>query len=426
MNKYIMIKETFLKLVSNKASILFISNILGLPLGFISSILLTKFLGSSGYGDFQFFINFFNLVVVIVNIGLFHAGSRAFTLSENDVSSREYYGSLLILFIFIGILSTLIVLSYSLFDTNIVEKKLNTVLLFLIPVNWMYICINFADVIFQADNKIKELAIFRVLPKFLFVICIAIILYFYRDEILKKLLICLYIYFVLHGLCFFLILKKISPIFSNYKLRIREILRFNKSFGLDVYLGSVASVGFGYLSGILISYFDINNAGVGYFSLAMTISSPLLLIPNTMATSHYKEFATMNVVPKKMFTLTFIVCLMAMIFLWFFVPVFIDFFYGKEFRIVGKLSFILSMGFLLHGLGDFFNRFLGAHGQGKILRNSSLLVGTSTLLLNFILIPLFKVEGSAYAKISASTIYFVSMFFYYKKYTKSYNRLDGK
>ena len=101
---------------------------------------------------------------------------------------------------------------------------------------------------------------------------------------------------------------------------------------------------------------------------------------------------------------------------WILIAPFITYFYGIEFNSVINLFYIVSIGIVLHGFADFYNRFLGAHGQGKILRNSSFIVGVSLLFFNIVLIPLYGEVGAAITKGVSAFIYFIIIVYYYKKF----------
>ena len=94
---------------------------------------------------------------------------------------------------------------------------------------------------------------------------------------------------------------------------------------------------------------------------------------------------------------------------------FIKFFYGADFIPVITLTYIVSVGVIFHGLADFVNRFLGSHGEGKALRNSSFIVGTCLMIFNITLIPRFGETGAAYTRILSGLIYFISMLWFYRR-----------
>jgi O-antigen/teichoic acid export membrane protein len=194
---------------------------------------------------------------------------------------------------------------------------------------------------------------------------------------------------------------------------------YNKTFGLNVYLGSLFAVGFSSLTQVLIGYFGIDNSGVGFYALALALSMPLAFIPNTIATTHYKEFSQAKSVPKKLMLVTIGFSIAALVAIWILVPPFVNIFYGDSFASVIKINFIVSLGVILYGMGDFFNRFLGANGQGKALRNSAFLVGGGLLIASLLLIPKWGEYGAAYAKLIAGGLYFLIIIFHYLKFTNS-------
>ena len=208
---------------------------------------------------------------------------------------------------------------------------------------------------------------------------------------------------------------KINPSFNNLKDRIKEIIHYNKEYGFNVYLGSLFAVGFSQLTGVLISYFASDNSGVGFYSLAVTIAGPLAFIPNVIATTHYKDFSTSSKVSKRLLNITLAISLVALLGAVVLVGPFVRIFYGSEFAPVIKLTYIVSFGILLNGLGDFFNRFLGSHGKGKALRNSAFIVGISVMMFNVILIPMFGEYGAALTTFISGLIYFVCMYIYYRR-----------
>jgi len=190
------------------------------------------------------------------------------------------------------------------------------------------------------------------------------------------------------------------------------------------YVGSVFAVGFSQLTGILISYFAADNSGVGYYSLAVTIAAPLAFIPNVIATTHYKDFSTSERVSKKLLNITLAISFTALLFAILLVGPFVKIFYGLEFAPVVRLTYIVSFGIMLNGLGDFFNRFLGSHGEGKALRNSAFIVGLSVMILNVVLIPLYGEYGAALTTFISGLIYFVCMYIYYRR-LKSVSQSQG-
>lgn len=394
---------------------LYTVNIIGIPLSIISSMIITRYLGPLAYGDFKFIQNFFALAVVIFNFGFFQAGNRALVLNNDLQKAKEYYGAELILLGFLFIVMSISVLVYAFFDSNIGEKGIRNIFIFFIPFSWVFLLVSYFEVLFQADNRIELLAKSRLYPRLAFFASVLIV-YFLLFNYKSNRLFLLSLFYLFTNIAVYLyIIHKIKVSFRNLKERIKEIFDFNKTYGFNVYLGSLSSTGFSQLTSILISYFAVNNSGVGFFSLALTIAAPLGLIPNVVATTHYKDFSKKTSIPKKLLLLTIALSIAALALTFLLVKPFITYLYGPEFKPVISLTYIVSFGVILSGFADLINRFLGSHGKGKALRNTAFVVGFSLMILNFSLIPRFGETGAAYAQLFSGFAYVTFMFLYYKK-----------
>jgi O-antigen/teichoic acid export membrane protein len=398
---------------------LFAVNIIVIPLSIVSNIFITRFLGPVAFGDFKFVFYVFSLGMVIFTFGFFQAGNRAIVLSSDKLKTRELYGSMLLVLGVLFLVLSVSIMIYAFVDSNIAEKGLRSVLLFIVPFSWIFLLTNYFEVLFQADNRINLLAKSRLYPKILFFAVTLLLFVFYNDYTGNRLIMIWILFLATHIAGFGYVLWQLHPVFRNARERFREIWHYNKSYGFNVYIGTLFNVVMTGLSALLISYFSVNNAGVGYFALALTISEPLNFIPNVIATTHYKDFSSRKSIEKRLTVITVGVSLFALAICWLLVEPFIRIFYGAEFQPVVMLTIIASSGIILHGMGDYFNRFLGAHGKGKALRNSAIIVGIILFICNFTLIPLFGETGAAYTRIISGLAYLLSMLWFYKRLVKS-------
>jgi O-antigen/teichoic acid export membrane protein len=403
---------------------LFAVNFLTIPLSIISSIIITRFLGPSAFGDFKFLNNIFSLAVVIFNFGFFQAGNRALVLTNDLQKAREYYGAELALLGVLFLVMAFFLLGYAFLDNNIYEKGLRNFFILLIPFSWVFLFVSYFEVLLQGDNRINLLANSRLYPKLGFFISVLIIYFYYANYKGNRLNIIWFFFLITNILVFIQIIYKINPSFKNLASRTKEIFLFNKTYGFNVYLGSLLATGLSQLTGVMISYFGINNTGVGYFSLATTIAGPLAFIPNVIATTHYKDFSTKTSIPKKLLLLTLALSFAALVATLVLVRPFIKYFYGPEFFPVISLTYIVSFGIILYGLADFYNRFLGSHGQGRALRNSAFIVGISLMIFNITLIPIWGETGAAYTNVFSGLIYLLCIFWFYKRLVKNLKKTE--
>lgn len=407
-----------------QVSSLFAVNIVMIPLSIVSNIFITRFLGAELYGDFKFLSYIFGTAIVFFNFGLFYAGNRTIVLNSDKEKNREYYGTMLILTGAIFMTMCLFLIAYAFIDKNIVEKGLRSMFLMLIPFSWIFLMTTYFETLFQADNRISLLAKSRLYPKVIFLIVTIgalLILSNYSGDRLKV----IWVLFIAAHICGFgYIIYKVKPAFTNIRQRTKEVFHFNKTYGFNVYIGTLFNVATLSVSGMLISYFGATNAGVGFFGLALTIAEPLNVIPNVIATTHYKEFASKKSIERRLTMITVGISTSALLLCWLLVGPFINIFYGKEFSPVIFLTFIVSSGVIFQGMGDYFNRFLGAHGQGKALRNSAMIVGIVIVVCSFTLIPLFGQNGAAITRILSGITYLSCMYWFYRKLVKQLNEAD--
>jgi O-antigen/teichoic acid export membrane protein len=399
---------------------LFSVNLVGIPIGVLTSIVLTHYLNANDYGNYQFLDGFFLFTITIFILGFFQAANRALVLNKDKDKAREYYGATLVILGGLFLLMSSALIIYCLLDRNLQQKGLFKVLLYSIPFGWAYLLINYFEVLFQADNRMNLLAISRLIPKVTLLIGAVFIYYFLQNTHLNKLAIAWGIYLGGMLVVSLYVLYKVRPSFNNLKANIAEIWKYNKTFGFHVYIGSVVGVGIAQLTGVVISYFGQNNSGVGFYALALALANPLQFIPNTIATTNYKEFALHDTIPRKLTQTTLLLTFSALVVLWVLVPYFIKIFYPSRFESVVFLNFVVSIGTALYGMADYYNRFLGAHGYGKLLRNTAFIVGILILVFNFTLIPYFGVKGAAYTRLLGGLSYFLCTFYYYKRTTSKH------
>lgn len=412
-------KVFFQKKTVRQFAYLFSVNVISLPLSLLTSIVITRYLGAQLYGDYKFVNSLFNVAIIICNFGFFHAGNRALLLSKDRVKSREYYASILIITGILSFLMCIGLLFYAVFDSNIESKKILIPFLCVLPFGFVYLVNYCYETLLQADNQIHYLSIVRLVPKLGYLLGGIGALFYLKDFSLNKLLVVCYIYILTQFAVYVYVIFKLKPIFKNVRERIRELVQYNRDYGFDVYIGALCAVGFASLTDVLISYFGADNTGVGFYSLALTFASPLLMIPSTMATTKYRDFSNQDKIPCRLIATTVGLSFLVMFCLWIAVPPFINLFYGNDFHSVIRLNQYICFGVLMHGLADFFNRFIAAKGKGKLLRNGSFIVGLATLGLNILMIPKFGANGAAYAKMLSGLVYLIVIYICYRLVLKA-------
>jgi O-antigen/teichoic acid export membrane protein len=370
----------------------------------ISNYFLTKILSKDNFGSYSLVMNIFVFSQVIFNFGFFFSIGRLVSTTERETLQRQYYAAgVSILFVNYLIALLCLVGFIHFFAQSYWKGDFIGILTKAIPFVVIFLFINFSEAVLPAANRIKLLALTRLAPKFLFLIAIVSSFFFVKktDTVINI----LSLSFISGLICFVYVYYRLLPLFKNQKKRLTKLWRTNKSFGFNVYIGSVLAVGASSLSGILISFFSADNTKVGLFYIASQLAAPLALIPNIIATVSFRKFANETTIDKKLEIKVLLISLMSLVATFILGDFIILNIYGQDYKQAVFLLYILAVGSVLYGISDFYNRFLLSNGRGRELRNTSLIVGAVLIISDVILIKLYNTTGAATATILAGVCY---------------------
>ena len=90
--------------------------------------------------------------------------------------------------------------------------------------------------------------------------------------------------------------------------------------------------------------------------------------------------------------------------------------YDASYHVVARYAAWLAVGFSLHGVGDMINRYLGSHGQGRSIRDSSFACGAVKILGSFLLVWLWSVKGAILTAVLSSAVYTLTLYLNYRRF----------
>ena len=394
--------------------LLYGSSVLGLLIGVLNSVLNTRSLEPVLYGDVRYVQNIISFVSSLLLFGYFVSGSRLLALSKDEQYSRRIRG---VMCVILAITIFVVMLTMTcLYLISVAEGKDNMSILYLIaiPCCGNVLMLNYINTTSQGDNHIGRISLARLLPSALY-FCIAFFVYKYFGATPARMLA------IFNGtavIILFLVIASTKPSFVDLKESFRLLREENKTYGFNVYLGSLVAVSTGYLSGITLGQFCEDNTNVGFYTLAMTLATPLSMLPSIIGTTYYKQFASQFKMSRKVLLgsicLTGLSCLVFVLFIKYVVLLL----YNDSYSSVSVYASWLAIGYSMHGLGDMFNRFLGSHGLGKELRNGAVVSGVIKIAGSFLLVYFFKIEGAVTTMIISSVAYLLMMVYYYSKFVK--------
>ncbi len=408
--------ETIRALLSNRTRLyqvagLYGALVLGIVLSFLTSILNTRSLGPAEFGDYKFINNLFLFASTISTLGLFTTGSQMLAaLKANDGRKDDLVGALLVAGGLIAAVFLLLCAGFAFIQPLVFGRDLRMPIIFFSPLVTVVIMQPCLEGIYQGDNRIHELSMFRLLPPALFLGLLSLISFLHG--LTRDLTLGLQLGAGIAATLFFV--RRLHPRIRNVVSQLRGLWSFNREYGWHVYVGILSNVATAYAATFVISYF-VDNTSVGFFSLAVTITMPLTQISSVVGTTYFKEFAQSRTLPRNVTRATYgIAALMLVAFIAVIRPV-VLIVYTDKFALVATLAMIIAVGATAHGLGDYYNRFIGAHGRGRDLRNGAVIVGIVNVVGYLGLVPLVGAVGAAITRLLAGLTYCGMMAFYYRR-----------
>lgn len=395
-----------------QAIVLYITSFVGIIMGVLSSIINTRYLDPIEYGDVKYVQNIINFIATFLLVGYFNSGSRLLALNDDKEYCRRVKGVMSIILLFTILLMILFCILCSFLHLN--KSNISKLFLVSIPVCSYPILLNYLNTTAQGDNQIGHLTIARLVPALLYV-PLAYCLYRYTGASSVKIIllqwgipICVYL----------IVILVMKPKFSQMSLIWDELKSENKQYGFHLYVGAIVMVATNYIAGISLGHFNMDNSEVGFYTLALTVTSPLMTLPAIIGTTYFKKFASEPKIPKKVLLETLVLTIFTCVVFVVFIKKVVLFLYSEDYAIVGTYCIWLSIGFCCHGLGDMINRYLGSHGRGKDIRNGSIVNGVLKVLGYTILVYYFNTFGAIFTTIICDIIYLLMMYMYYKKFTE--------
>ena len=396
--------------------LLYTTSVLGVLIGILVSILNTRSLPPNLYGNVRYIQNIITFISSLLLVGYFVSGSRLLALSKDEQYSRRIRGVLcVILAITISIVMLSMLIMYVYTDIKGTQPEMLNLYLIALPFCGTVLMKDYVNTTAQGDNHIGRIALGRFLPSTVYLVLAFVIFRLYGSS--SELMLFLY-----NGTAFVIFLAIIistKPSFKDLKSSFRKLREENSHYGFNVYLGSLAAVSTGYIAGITLGWFCEDNSNVGFYTLSQTMAAPLSLLPSIIGTTYFKRFALENRINKKVLYSSILLTVLSCLFFALVIKYVVMLLYNEDYYCVADYASWLVIGTCLHGLGDMFNRFLGAHGLGKQIRNGAFACGVVLTVGSIVLVYFYQIEGAIITRIISSMVYLFFMFFYYLKFTRT-------
>ena len=393
--------------------ILFASNIILIVIGFGIKKIQTQQLGDINYGEYAFFISLVTFLSLFFRFGFFASLQNLLAQNHNIIREKKLLAIGFIIATINGIGLIIIVWLLSFFVNDLFQTNMGNSMQILAPLTIIYPFYYLFNSYGVGSNKVKIIATYNNLPKFLFLILLLIFL----NSLTINVIIFLNLISTLAIILYFLF--KLKPQFTDTKKYWNILWQKNCKYGLHYYSGAIANQTTYKLDELFIAYFK-NTTLLGFYSLALLVTSPMILMSQAINQSMYKQYSDLKKIPKKIFIYNTVWLLGCILFLYLFSDFIVSFLFGNEFKSVSKYIFYISFAFFFQGMSSPYS-FLAAKSKGKEIRNVAWAEAIVNISGNIILIPILGVEGAIITSIASKFINFSFFKYYYSKYLKELN-----
>ena len=404
-------KKDLLGKTGRQTSILYSSSIIALFLSIFIGIINTRTLGPQGYGILAFFGVITSFTVLFFRFGVFSSSGLLIAQAKEERKERELTGASVIVAFFVGISYSFFILLLSFFIDDIFHTNIGWILKY---TSFLLIGLPFTFLIPQVGrgaNKIERMSLFNIIPKVIYLLGAILLLKIIQIKPFHFIL--LNIFSIL--ISTFVVIYLFHPIFKNMKENFGNIWKKTKEYGFHLYLGQIADQSTYKLDGIFITYF-VNTTQLGFYSLAMAITAPMVGLSRSLSMSLFKSFVDMNKIPKKVIYYNFLwlaACVMGLVIFGRFIVVTL---FTEKFLPAVHLILPLSLAAFFQGMYQPYGMFLGAKGRGRWKRNISIAQAIFNITGNFFFIYYFGIIGAAVASAIATGIAYIGHKYYYHKY----------
>lgn len=380
-------------------------------LGIATLSILTRAMSVEAFGTYSFVLSLIVFLSVFFDFGLGSAGMRLAAMSGNSEEIRRRLGAFFLLAAGLGIAFSVFLTIVSLVLPTFYSRETGTVLF----------AASFLGVVFplqeaclaagQGTNRIGLMSLFIILPRlFLLLFLLALpgtALLSPETAVLATL--------AGIGLALAGPIVAYRPRLAALRASMKELRGEVRDFGRQVYYGRIVDGLTNGVDRILISFFH-GMKPVGWYSIALTMSSPVGMFSKSVAASMYQRFAKADRIPKSVLYLNaawctagaailYVVCMLL-------IPVLFTDKYAPSIAVLPLI--VIATG--LAGLNQPFHTFFAAQRQGSTIKVLSVTTSSVNVALNLVLVPAFAMTGAAIAMASSYGLNVAMNLYYYRRY----------
>jgi O-antigen/teichoic acid export membrane protein len=390
---------------------------IGTFLSFALTVLIARGLSVEEFGVFRYAMTFLALGMTMLQFGAPYSVARILAIGSDRVAEKEIIGASAVI-VAIGAAAGVLLTLFIDLGAGALGYEFPTLLLWISPALFLTLSQAMIGSICQGTNRIALLSQQQVLPYLILVPATAIQIILIHHYSLAAALVG---YIVTFSIVTLVCYVQLGASLKNWRKRVGVIVRENRSTGLPIYVGGI----FGVASVQLISMWTANYSSpvqYGQYTLAVGVSAPLGIFVSSVGTVIFRASSRAAVLSRDLLLFTAGLVLLLAISYFLATKYLLVWAFGSQYAPAVPMAQCLGIGSLLIGLGDIFQRFLGAHGLGRRLGAASVCVGVVGITVAGLLMSHWSVYGAIVASVAAGIAYLVLMIVLYRFHTRRLKR----
>jgi O-antigen/teichoic acid export membrane protein len=394
---------------------LFICQILGIVLGFGTSLINTRILGPADYGLYAATFAATDFVLLFLDFGFFSSGARVLALRRaSPEQQRRLVAALILIAVALACFGALALFSVSFVATQVLNAPVGPLLRWFALLLGLLTSQTLVEAACRGTGRIAALSLYNVTCKGLSLLLVGVgvaagaysLPFAMAATLLGSLVASVY---VLYGF---------RPRFENLSSTVKELWADLKIYGFHAWTGDLASTASSRTDSLILSHF-VNATAVGYYRLASLVTMPMVTFSRSLSTTLFSRFADASKISARVLGANAAWLVLCIFGIGLIGKAVVHLVFGPKYGPVGDLLLLVALASLSNGLLQPLNKFLGARGKGHYLRTIALTVAVSSLVLNFSLIPRFGLMGACYAGALIALIDLLLHIYYYRVTVRS-------
>ena len=367
-----------------------------MALGVVSKAILARELSPTTFGSFAFATSFLAFAAMFSELGLFLPASRKVANSQRG-EQREVIGASFSLFIPVGIAFSAITFGLSFVVDDIFHVQAKEALQIVAPLGFVYAFSQAGDQLCQGADKLHIASISYLVGQCSFVVALVALLATGTDfDVALALLLRSFSLAV----AMFRMVAWLRPVFRHVRERARSLIAEARSWGFQVYVGRILSVGTYNMDVLMLAAFT-DAKSVGFYVLAGSIATLVGLPVEGLGAALFPRMTARRELDRRWLAAAWAVGIGGVVVVALASPLAVDLVFGDRYGPVAGLAVPLALAQAVRGATTIYNKFLAAQARGRELRNAGIVLTVSNVVLNFALIPPYGAMGAAWASLFA-------------------------